>query len=118
MPALYSKGIALESISDFDEALTCYQSIINQNSQYREVVLQAGRILASLERHDEAIKHYDLVLKSNPNNTSALYYKSFSTLKQGNEKELIPLIKHMIALDSRYVTFLQNEIEFEKYLKV
>ncbi|MGI0062556.1 MAG: tetratricopeptide repeat protein, partial [Nitrosotalea sp.] len=88
IPALYNKGIASESLSDFDVALTCYQSIINQNSQYKEVILQTGRVLSSLERHDEAIKHYDLVLKSNPNNTSASYYKSFSTLKQGKEKEL------------------------------
>ncbi|MGI0018814.1 MAG: tetratricopeptide repeat protein [Nitrosotalea sp.] len=118
LPALYHKGVALESLSRFEEALLCYQCIINQNSQYGEVILQVGRILASLERHDEAIKYYDLVLKLNPDNTSALYYKSFSTLKQGNEEELVPLIDHMISLDSRYIKLLESEIEFEKYLKI
>ncbi|MDC8452485.1 MAG: tetratricopeptide repeat protein, partial [Candidatus Nitrosotalea sp.] len=117
LPALYHKGVALESLSRFEEALWCYQCIINQNSQYGEVVLQAGRILASLERHEEAIEYYDLVLKSNPDNTSALYYKSFSTFKQGKDDELAPLIDHIISLDSRYIKLLESEIDFEKYIK-
>ncbi|MDR3782354.1 MAG: hypothetical protein P4K92_03485, partial [Candidatus Nitrosotalea sp.] len=82
-----------------------------------DVILQAGKILSSLERHDEAIGIYDLGLKSNPNNVSALYYKSKSMLKQGNEKDIPKLLNHILSLDDRYIELLKNEIDFTKYIK-
>jgi tetratricopeptide (TPR) repeat protein len=117
LSALYNKGIALESLSRFDEALECYQSIIRQDPQYEDAILQTGKILSSLEKDDEAIRIYDLGLKSNPNNVSVLYYKSKSMLKQGNEQDMPKLLNHILSLDGRYVELLKNEIDFTKYMK-
>ncbi|MFZ0183495.1 MAG: tetratricopeptide repeat protein, partial [Nitrosotalea sp.] len=114
---LYNKGVALESLSKFEEALQCYQSIIQQNPQYEDAVLQAGKILSSLERHDEAIKIYDLGLKSNPNDVSMLYYKSKSMLKQGKDEDVTKILNHMLSLDARYIELLKNEIDFTKHIR-
>jgi tetratricopeptide (TPR) repeat protein len=115
--SLYHKGMALESLSQLEKALECYQIIIQCDPQYGNISLRIGRIYAALGKHSEAIMYYDIMLDSNPDNTDVLYHKAHSTLKQGKKEESRSLIKHMASLDCRYMTLFENDPDYFEYMK-
>ncbi|MEO9308535.1 MAG: tetratricopeptide repeat protein [Nitrososphaera sp.] len=115
--SLYHKGMALESLSQLEKALECYQIIIQCDPQYGNISLRIGRIYAALGKHREAIMYYDMMLDSNPDNTDVLYHKAHSTLKQGKKEESRSLIKHMASLDCRYMTLFENDPDYFEYMK-
>ncbi len=108
-------GLAFESLDLFEDALHCYDKIIETDVNYKNILCQKGRLLYSTGKYKDAIKCFDFALESNPSNTNAMYYKSCAMLKDGQKDESFDMLEHMISMDSRYKDVLRDEKDLEAF---
>ena len=74
--ALALKGEILNSIGKYEEAIKCYDKVIDEKSRYASyddwsnayALILKGNALSNLGKYEEAIKCYDRALEINPNN--------------------------------------------------
>lgn len=72
-PTVYmNRGIALQSLNRFEEALVSYQKALALKPDYLDVSVNCGAVLQSLKRFDEALICFEKVLAVNPNHVNAL----------------------------------------------
>ena len=62
-------------LDEYDQAIECYDKILQIDEHYFEAVLNKAFTLNRLGRYSEAIDWYTKALKIHPNHVSALNYK-------------------------------------------
>jgi tetratricopeptide (TPR) repeat protein len=63
----FAQAQLAQELKQYDNALTGYQEVLNQNQQHEGALLGKAQVLQQLERYDEALATYDELLKLNPN---------------------------------------------------
>ena len=69
--ALIKKGGALEKLERFNEAVACYDRVIETSSPATMAYLQKGGLFNRLARYDEALKCYELALQAQEKKSAA-----------------------------------------------
>ncbi len=71
----FDKGVKLQELKKFKEAIECYDKALEIDSRYIGAWYNKRVALADLKRFEEAIKCFDTVLKNDPDNEKARKYK-------------------------------------------
>ena len=66
-----NKGLALDDINKYDEAIKAFDKAIEINPQYSLAWYNKGRALYKLNKFDEAIKAYDKAIEIDPQHSNA-----------------------------------------------
>ena len=69
---LFNKGLALNHLNRDDEAISCYDKILEKNQMDAGALTQKGISLNNLGKYNEAISCFDKTLKIEPGDTVAL----------------------------------------------
>jgi len=56
----YNKGITLDNLEKYDEAIICYNEVIRLNPEYLDVWREKGDVLVKLGKYDKARKCFDI----------------------------------------------------------
>ncbi len=75
LAAQYAKAVKHHSGGQLAEALTLYDSILQENPALEQVHCNRGVALAAMNRYDQALASFDRALKLNPHNVWALRSK-------------------------------------------
>lgn len=107
-------GVTLFELGENDEALNCYEKILQIDPSNDEAKLKKGQMLTELEKYDEAILLFDeLVENRSSMKDEAIIAKLSLTLEQNNEEEYQKTLKICNEIiekeDSKY---LKDEIGF------
>jgi tetratricopeptide (TPR) repeat protein len=111
-----NKAYALIIEGKYEEALTIYDSIINENPFNVEALLRKGICLYYLGRrnnssefHEESIKMYDKVLKLEPKNKRALHMKGVAYFYLGKMALANEYYDKVLEIDPNFGISLYNK---------
>lgn len=80
-------GVALFEVGENEEALNCYEKILELEPENEDAKLKKGQMLNELGNFDEASSIYDELIESNSSRKDeAILAKLTLTLETGNEK--------------------------------
>ena len=82
-----TRGLALFNLGRYQEALTHYDSALQDQPDDVETLISRGNTLDKLERYEEAIASYDIALKLQPNAYRAWYGRSYALMVLGRYEE-------------------------------
>ncbi len=80
-------GMAYSGMGNIAEAIKCFNRSIVLDVHFTPAYLSAGSMLMEENRYAEALVYFDLLLRLEPNNQSALFYKGVSLVEQKLEKD-------------------------------
>lgn len=80
-------GMAYNGMGNSKEAIKCFNQSIVLDVNYAQAYLYAGSMLMEEDKHAEALVYFDLLLRLEPDNNSALFYKGVSLVELRREKE-------------------------------
>lgn len=78
------------------DALAALQRFVDQNPKSSEVRLHLARGLVAEKRYPEAKKHFDRLLRDNPNNAELIYPVAVLALQQEDTKTAEPLLRKLL----------------------
>ncbi len=98
-------------------AITSLDAFVERNPTTREARLTLARLLIGEKRYDEARRHFDRLLKDNPENPEIIYPIAMLALQQGDSKtgrqQLEKLLKTDFA-DKSTVHFFLGQLDQEQ----
>jgi tetratricopeptide (TPR) repeat protein len=106
---LLSKGIALNDLGRYDEAITYFDKALAINPNYKNALLSKGWSLSNLGRYDEAIEYYDRAIEIDPNYILALNNKGLALNGLGRYDEAITYFDKALAINPNYEWALNNK---------
>src|SRR5579863_6953499 len=71
--ALYNRGVVLQDLARYDEALASYDRALSVKPDLAEALNNRGLVLIALTRYDEAIDSYNKAIEARPGFADALY---------------------------------------------
>jgi tetratricopeptide (TPR) repeat protein len=80
-------GMAYAGLGNTREAIKCFNQSIVLDVNYANAYLYAGSLLMEQDQHGDAITYFDLLLKLEPDNNSALFYKGIALVESKRQKE-------------------------------
>ena len=72
MDAIFNKGFALARLGKQEEAIVCYDMVLEINPKHMNALSNKGVALGFLDKYEEAIVCYDTALESSPNNSDII----------------------------------------------
>ena len=96
---MYNKGLALEKMEKFEEAISSFKKSLEIDSQYSDSLTSMGLCVSKLGRDEEAIKIIDQALLNNEKNSAALYGKSLILGRLGKSSESVLFLQKAIDED-------------------
>ncbi len=96
---LMEKGIDAIFDSQFEEAISYFDKILEKDPQNTKALTNKGVALGSLERTLEAISQFDKVLEIDPNNLDALNNKGAALVKLEKYDEALLYFDRILAID-------------------
>ena len=97
-----NKGSSLGKLGKHEEAIKCYDKVLELNPEDISAWFYKGYELGKLGKHEEAIKCYDKVLELNPNNERAWVNKGYELGKLGKHEEAINCYGKAIEINPKY----------------
>ncbi len=96
---LHSKGFSLDREGRYDEAIRCYDKLLELDPRYAVAWYNKGNSLDALGRDEEAIRCYDKALEVDPRIALAWYGKGIAQSKLGRSQDAVRSYKQFIALN-------------------
>jgi predicted O-linked N-acetylglucosamine transferase (SPINDLY family) len=87
--AWFARGIALQDLKQYEEALASYEQAIKLTPYFAEAWSNRGLTLQALKRYDEAISHYEQAIQLKPDYAEAWSNKGFTLYKLKRYEEAI-----------------------------
>jgi len=106
------KGYLLEKHGKYEEAVTCFDNVINidrNDGIYLNVWYGKGRSLLFLGKYEEALTCFDTSIKNYPNDSSSWFNKGCSLIKLGKFEESVICFDKAISLDPQHIFALCNK---------
>ena len=100
--AWYNKGISLNSLGRYEDALTCYDEAIKLDPKYAIAWNNKGNSLNSLGRYEEALTCYDEAIELDPKDAIAWNNKGIPLNSLGRYEEALTCLDKAIELDPEY----------------
>ncbi|MFH1227638.1 MAG: tetratricopeptide repeat protein, partial [Planctomycetota bacterium] len=94
--ALVNKGVTLEKLGQYEEALSAYEDTLKIDQKCRDAWYNKGIILDKLNKRYEALSAYDEALKIDPKYESALINKSIVLCKLNKYQEALFLLEETL----------------------
>ncbi len=95
-----NKGVALDDLGKYDEAIEAYDEAIRLNPNYAKAWFNKGLSLDDLGKYDEAAKAYDEAIRLDPNNaTKPWFNKGLALDELGEYDEAVKAYDEAIRLD-------------------
>jgi serine/threonine protein kinase len=94
-----NKGLSLDSLGRYEEAIRCYDRVIESSPRDARTWCNKGVSLGFLGRLEEAIGCYDRALEFDPRNTATWISKGFSLRLLGRFEEAMRCYDKAIELD-------------------
>ena len=94
-----NKGVSLDTLGRCEEAIRCYDKVLELDPQDALAWNNKGRSLDSLGRHEDAIRCYDKALELNPRNATAWHNKGLSLDSLNRYEEAIRCYDKALELD-------------------
>ena len=98
---LHNKGLSLERLGRLEEAIACFDRMLEINPSDGEAWFDKGVALDKLGRSEEAIVHYDRALKIDPRDSKAWTNKAIALVMLERVEEAHTCFDHAIELDPR-----------------
>jgi tetratricopeptide (TPR) repeat protein len=89
LQARQSPRTAIDSLSDF----------VSNNAAARDARLTLARLLITEKRYDEARKHFDRLIKDNPDSPEVIYPVAMLALQQGDTSTGRKQLEHLLSTD-------------------
>jgi tetratricopeptide (TPR) repeat protein len=80
-------GMAYQSLGNSQEAINCFNQSIVLDVTYSPAYLYAGNFLLEEAHYEKALVYFDLLLRLEPDNASALFYRGVTLVELKREKE-------------------------------
>ena len=106
--ALNSRGVALNALQRFDEALASYDRAIALQPDFVEALLNRGDTLKELQRLDEALASVDRALAVQPDHAGAHYSRGVALHALERFDEALASYDRALALRPDYAEALAN----------
>ncbi len=106
--AYCNRGVVLQALNRFDEALASYDEAIALNPDNAEVHSNRGNALLELGRFDDAVASYDAALDVNPDNIGALCSRACALIELRRLDEAVASCDKAIALSPDHAPALNN----------
>jgi len=94
----YSIGMAYYDIGKYDEAEKWLNRAKFKDRTKNASEYNLGRIAFEAKRYDDAIKHFEAVLKKDPNNVLALKAAAYTYIKNDNIEKASAMYKRLLVL--------------------
>jgi tetratricopeptide (TPR) repeat protein len=96
---LFNKGVSLANLSKFQEAIACYDKILEFYPRYAKALYNKGSVLQGLGKYQEAIVCYDKALEVNPKYDAAWNNKGGVLQCLGKYQEAIDCFDKILELN-------------------
>ena len=107
---LSNRGVALQNLNRWDEALISYDRALAIKPDYAAALTNRGNVLKDLKRFDEALSSYDRALSVEPNDVETLTNRGNVLLKELNRLEdAISSYDSVLATKPDYVDALYHK---------
>ena len=106
--ALNNRGIALNALKRFDEALASYDRAIVVRPEFVEALINRGNTLQQLQRFDEALASFDRAVAVRPGHAEAHYNRANTLHALKRFDEALASFERALALRPNYVEALIN----------
>ena len=106
---LNNKGIALDNLSKFQDALVCYDQAIEINPRFADAWNHKGLALDHLDRHQEALICYDTAIEINPRLAKAWTNKGTSLCNSDRYQEALICYDKAIEINPRFADAWYNK---------
>ena len=109
-----------------ERALIYFNKLLRRDRKNIDVLINKGYSLHLMGKYRNAILCYDKVLKQDPKEMNAIYYKSKSTARQNDEKKTCELVSKLLKFDSSshhdhdhmgFLEKIQKDSDFKKMKK-
>src|SRR5262249_21766079 len=97
--AHYNRGVALQQLHRFGEALASYDHALALRPEFPEALNNRGFCLQCLQRYGEARESYDRALEQRPNFADALYNRGASLSALHRHDEAVRDIARALTLN-------------------
>jgi len=98
---LLNQAYDLNENGEYEEALLCYEKILDKDPENIRALIDKGVTFQNLENFKKSIIFYDQALKINPNNLDALINKGAALHSQGKFHDAIVLYDKVLELDKK-----------------
>ena len=107
--ALYQEGISQLMVGKYDEAIDCFNKVLEELPNNADTLYQRSIALSRLDRHNEALEGYDKVLKIKPKHVDALYNKGIVLSIKGKHSEAISHYDLVLENDQSHIDSIINK---------
>lgn len=121
--ALDCKAESLAELTNYKEALECYDKIIEINSDdNNEILYNKASLFENLEKYDKAIECYNGILENQSDDTKAMIFKGIAYEEMKEYEEALECYNKIIEVDPKSYPAHNRKgivlLELEKYEEV
>jgi tetratricopeptide (TPR) repeat protein len=111
--AWYNNGTALDNLGKYEEAIQCYDRVLEIDGKYVEAWYNKGTALDNLGKYEEAIQCYDKALEIDNKYTDAYYNRARSKCRLNRVNECLIDLKVAATLDENYIGLAIEDEDFD-----
>jgi len=97
----FDKGKELESMSNYEQAISAYDMSLKFKPNVEEVLLEKGSALARLDRYNEAVRAFDKALELKPDDIDAWTQKGDALNWLAKDSEALKAYDKVLELDPK-----------------
>jgi tetratricopeptide (TPR) repeat protein len=107
--ALTNKGTALDQLGRYEEAVECFDKVLEINPKDAEALNNKGSSLIKMNRYEEAVECFDEALTIDPHNFVTHYNKGIALGKLGRYEEAIRSYDETIKIVPDYAIAIYSK---------
>lgn len=104
----YNKGMALENIKRYDEAIQCYDMALSIDDSHARIWAQKGACCIALEKYEQAFSYLEKALELDPKDVNSLSNLGLIYKKRKEYNKAIALFKSTLQIDPNHIETKNN----------